>query len=112
MTVECPKCAIRGQRGLKWHATGRRNTNRHGRRRALLVCDSCGYTFSSALPAAMAAVEVLSGPDDYAPPLRTLKQPALPGASVQQPPASLFTRVRDLLYDWKRKQAGDDEGAA
>lgn len=104
MTVECPRCANHGQQGHQWHATGVRNTNRHGRRRAVLICDVCGYAFSSGLPAAMAAAEAI-GPDDYVPPIdeetAVVPQPSIPGTRVLQP--SPFTKVDELAVDWKQK---------
>ncbi len=112
VTVECPRCVVRGQSGARWHATGRRNTNKHQRRRAELVCDVCGYAFSSSLPAAMEAAEAISGPDDgqpptVAPPPAPIPQPSLPGTRVLR--QGNLTPVGSMAKDWKQRAYGDDE---
>jgi len=113
MTVTCPKCVVRGQKGERWHATGGRNTNRHGMRRAELVCDVCGYAFSSGWPAALAAAEAISGPDTEPAIVRPAEirvpQPSLPGAHVQPVlRKSDLSSIGALVNDWKKKQAGDE----
>ena len=115
MTVTCPKCSVRGQSGERWHATGRRNTNRYGRRRAELVCDVCGYAFSSGLPAALEAAEGVSGVDDVQPPPKSPAAPrvlrVIPGTFVQPPEVRRqreLEPVGALVKDWKLKQAGDE----
>lgn len=101
--LECPKCWR-----TRWHATGRRNHNRHGMLRAELVCESCSYVFSSGRPEALTAAEGVTAADVALPePVPSLApQPSIPGTRVSQP--SSFTKVGSLMTDFRKKQAGED----
>lgn len=103
--VFCPHC----YRENKWHATGQFNVNRHNRRRAELVCDGCGYAFSSGRPDAMAEGERVRGevPSEDAPRElhAVIPQMSLPGTRPRQDD---FTAVGSLVPDWKNRQAGDE----
>lgn len=95
-TTDCYRCWR-----SKWKATGRFNTNRHGIRRAELICDMCGYAFSSGKPDAIQAGEAATA---------TLPVPK----PMQQPAVRLQGRqdmagVGSLATDWKAKQAGEAE---
>jgi len=77
MIVQCPRCVINNRPGTTtWHATGRFGVNRYGRRRAWLVCETCGYRWASALPAALAAAaDDDTEPEPEPDPLPTLRPP-------------------------------------
>jgi hypothetical protein len=93
-SVDCFKCLA-----SVWHATGRFNTSRRGLRRAELVCDACGYGFSSARPEAIAAAEAILQPE----PARPIRGNA---RMVYVPPSrSGLTAAGPLAQDWKRKAA-------
>lgn len=99
--TDCPKCAR-----AKWHATGRFNVNRHGLRRAALVCDHCGYAFSSGRQDAIAAGEALGGVVEVEPDVRSIiPAPTLPGTRIRQPG---LLPVGALVNDWKVRQSGED----
>jgi len=53
MDVCCPRCPS----PQPWRATGAFNAGLHQRRRAELYCETCGRTWSSGLPEAIAAGE-------------------------------------------------------
>ena len=94
VTTDCWKC-LRS----RWHATGRFNHNRHGIRRAELICDLCGYAFSSGREDAIQAGEAAAA--------------ARPEPEVSQPAVRLQGRqdmagVGSLATDWKAKQAGEE----
>jgi len=114
ISIDCPKCVIRGQKGTRWHATGQRNSNRFGMRRAELVCDVCGYAFSSGRPAALAAAEAISGPDTVIPSQPrevVIPAPMLPGTDIPQPRLRKIglQAIGALVKDWKQRAYGGDE---
>lgn len=108
--VQCFRCHAE-----KWHATGRFNTSRHGVRRAELVCDACGYRFSSGYPAAIEAAAAERGECEITPetPAVVVPQPTLPveGAHVRRDQGFVSPRgwAQRLAEDFKFKQAGDRE---
>lgn len=108
-TTDCYKCL-----SSKWRATGRFNENRFGRRRAELVCETCGYAFSSGKPDGIEAGELAkaSGVNDTEM-AAVIPQRTIPGTRVQQPIGEPeMTRVgslgKALDRDWKSAQAGDE----
>lgn len=112
MKVECPRCSLHPvlSRTAKWIATGAVNTTLR-RVRAVLQCVQCGYFWSSGLPAAMEAMDVVRKErgHDPAPEVASVKvpQPSIPGTRVLQQPRT-FTGVLAISEDWKAKQAGDE----
>jgi len=131
MTVECPKCHKAG----RWHATGRFDRNRHQLRRAELICDVCRYAFSSGLPEAMAAGELVAATFGQAPaaPTPAIPQPlpleVLPVDPCEGEPAAgtaglprlarrvssstgatgnSMTRVGTLAVDYRQRQTGEN----
>lgn len=102
--TDCPKCAR-----AKWHATGHFNVNRHGLRRAALVCDACGYAFSSGRQDAIAAGEALGGVVEVEPAVRSVvPAPTLPGTRIRQTVGGL-SPVGTLAHDWKTRQSGGED---
>lgn len=103
--VYCPRCFKEG----RWHATGRFNENRHGRRRAELVCDGCHYAFSSGRPEAVTEGDRVRGDvpsvDAPAEVRSVIPQVSLPGTRPRQ---NDFSAVGSLAADWKVRQAGDE----
>lgn len=104
-TTDCWKCFR-----SKWKATGRFDFNRNGRRRALLICEACGYAFSSGKPDAIAAAEAVADPD--ADMSAVIPQRSLPHTRIPQQGDHEMTRVGSMAValdrDWKAKQAGDE----
>lgn len=96
-STDCYSCL-----SSKWRATGRFNENRFGRRRAELICEACGYSFSSGKPDAIAAGEQAQAQGGYQPPQPVESQPV-----VYRQPADLAS-VSGLANDWKSRQAGEE----
>jgi hypothetical protein len=80
MTVECPRC-----HRAKWHVTGATDTNRFQRLRAAVVCDACGYVWSTGLPAAMQALEAWRAAHGDEPSESPRTEPAPPTVPVPAP---------------------------
>jgi len=112
MTVTCPCCVVHARPGQKWHGTGAFNQNRHGLRRAELVCDVCGYRWSSGLPAAIDAGAAERG-DNELPPVNAppvpVPQPSLPIPGLHVPTSQPFASTRALVEDFRRRQTGARE---
>jgi len=110
MTIECPRCYLRRQSNgtapARWRATGRFVSHRRGVRCAELRCEDCGQVFTSGQRAAIDAAEAIALPPET--------PGAAPGAAPQQPtivrpvPRPVpFAAARDLVQEFRRKQAGD-----
>lgn len=92
--VECPKCWK-----ARWHATGGITHNRHGRARAELVCESCGYVFGSIRPEALQAAAGVDAADralDRKGP--ALRQGSLGFTKIGELEKKIHARVVDSQY--------------
>ena len=107
--IDCPKC-----HGTRWHASGHIHTSRRNLQRAELVCDRCGYHFTSGLPKALDAAAAERGDCELTPDVPVaVPQPSLtlPGAHVRrhQGFVGVGELARRAVADYKRRQIGEDE---
>jgi hypothetical protein len=112
VTTECWKCFK-----TKWKATGRFNQNRNGRPRAELICEACGYAFSSGKPDAIAAGEQVQAQagaavfgDGTSQPVNVQLhyQPGFKAELNMKTGKTSFTQTHTLANDWKSRQAGEE----
>lgn len=118
MKVECPRCSLHPvlAKTAKWIATGTSNDKR-GLRRAGLQCVQCGNFWSSGLPEAIAAMDVVrhergdEPPAPPPPPPVPIPAPTLFGPQLgrtSQPMVSAKEIARSVIADYKRRQGGNE----
>jgi hypothetical protein len=115
MTCACHRCTNHGKSGLNWHATGHLAVNQRGRRQAALVCNECGFSWMSGLPAALDVASALCVDDAGEPlpeeqpvsvPVPTL--PAIRTVPTSQPYAPLRNVAAKVEADFKMRQIGEE----